>query len=104
MPILDAGAAGDDIFSKKAVFLILGILVERCPEQVRSNGVDRILMFIKESLNSDHPILLNGAIFAIARFVEHLKVDQIVPFPPSPPPSPMSITHPLNLICLLARH
>lgn len=77
MPILDAGAAGDDIFSKKSVFLILGILVERIPEQIRSSGVDRIVMFIKEGLSSDHPILLNGAIFTFAHFVEHLKVNEM---------------------------
>lgn len=74
MPILDKAAAGDNIFGKKAVFIILGILVERCPDQIRSSGVDRILIFIKEGLNSDYPLLLNGALFTFARFVEHLKV------------------------------
>lgn len=74
MPILDNAANADNIFSKKAVYIILGVLVEKCSEQIRSSGVSRILFFIKEGLNSDYPLLINGALFTLWRFIEHFKV------------------------------
>lgn len=74
MPILDVAATSDNLFSKKAVFIILGVLVEKCPKQIRAGGFDRILLFITEGLNSDCSLLLNGALFTLWRFVEYFKV------------------------------
>lgn len=74
MPILDVAATADNLFGKKAVYIILGVLVERCPKQIRAGSFDRILLFIKEGLNSDCALLLNGALFTLWRFVEFFKV------------------------------
>lgn len=76
MPILDAGATSDNMFARKAVYIILGVMVEKCLQQIRVGGVDRILLFIKDGLNSDHQLLLNGALFTLWRFVEYFKVNR----------------------------
>jgi hypothetical protein len=74
MPILDIGATSDNMFARKAVYIILGVMVEKCVQQIRTGGVDRVLLFIKDGLNSEYPILLNGALFTLWRFVEYFKV------------------------------
>ncbi len=78
MPILDNAAVGENIYDRKAVYIILGVLVEHCPRQLGSGGVDRIILFMKEGLNSDIPLLLNGALFTLWRFIEYFKVSLLL--------------------------
>lgn len=74
MPILDVAATSDNMFARKAVYIILGVMVEKCLPQIKAGGVDRILLFIKDGLGSEYPLLLNGALFTLWRFVEYFKV------------------------------
>lgn len=74
MPVLDGAATSDNPFCKKAVYIILGVLVEKCHNQIKAAGINTIVGFVRDNLNSDCYLTQNGALFTLWRFVEHFKV------------------------------
>ena len=74
MPILDQATSADNMFGKKAVYIILGVLVEKCKLQIKAGGFERIILFIKEGLSSECYLSLNGTLFTLWRFVDSFKV------------------------------
>lgn len=74
MPVLDGAATSDNVFCKKAVYIILGVLIEKCRNQIKNAGLNVIIGFIREGLRSDCYLSLNGALFTLGRFIEHFKV------------------------------
>lgn len=75
MPVLDGAATSDNIFCKKAVYIMLGVLVEKCKSQIKAAGLNQIIGFIREGLTSDCYLSLNGALFAFWRFLDNFKPD-----------------------------
>ncbi|KAF4521358.1 hypothetical protein B566_EDAN006947 [Ephemera danica] len=79
MPLLaqyvEPAVQGNDLFKKKAAYLVLAVVVDGCNSYVRSNCLEPFVLCIAKGIADPSPVVRNSALYALGQFSDHLQPD-----------------------------
>lgn len=73
MVLMENALKGDNIYSKKASYLVLAILAESCADTIRHNYLEMFMNCLCNGLSESAPVARNAAFFALGQFAEFLQ-------------------------------
>ncbi|XP_043248077.1 importin-4-like [Colletes gigas] len=72
---IEPSLQGTDIYAKKASYLAMAVLAERCSEYIRTKYLESFLRCTCQGITDSITVVRNAALFALGQFSEYLQPD-----------------------------